>query len=366
MRIALVRAGMFPAQRIDPREVFSHCRLSGPTLNDHALEHAMFSELLRKLMLIPSIFYLGFATMAFSQSSAPDLAQQTKSSQRSNAVLELPASTTSVSFEKGSVQFIGNATVIIRYAGFTILTDPNFLHKGDHVHLGYGLKSKRLTEPAIALEKLPPIDLIVLSHFHGDHFDQLVQKKLDRAIPIVTTDAAGKELEKLGFTSRHAIPKWSTLTVKKGNAQLRITATPARHGPPGAAVALPETMGSILEFAKEDNSASYRMYISGDTLVYDEIRDIPKRFPNINLALLHLGGTKILKTVLVTMDAEQGVEMMKIIAPQHAIPIHYNDYDVFKSPIEDFEKRIKAAGLQNKVTYLKHGESYQIRTSAKP
>jgi L-ascorbate metabolism protein UlaG (beta-lactamase superfamily) len=341
-------------------------RYSAATLNRRAVEQTMSNQLLKKLMLVPGIFYLGFAPVALSQSSAPDLGQQTVPARHSNTVLQLPSARTSASFENGSVQFIGNATVIIRYGGFTILTDPNFLHKGDHVHLGYGLKSKRLTEPAITLDKLPPVDLIVLSHFHGDHFDQLVQKKLDRSIPIVTTDAADKELEKLGFTSRHAISKWSTLTVKKGDAQLRITATPARHGPPGAAVALPETMGSILEFAKGDGGASYRMYITGDTLVYDEIRDIPKRFPEINLALLHLGGTKILKTVLVTMDAEQGVEMMKIIAPEHAIPIHYNDYDVFKSPIEDFEKQIKAAGLQDKVTYLKHGESYQFRPLAKP
>jgi L-ascorbate metabolism protein UlaG (beta-lactamase superfamily) len=66
------------------------------------------------------------------------------------------------------------------------------------------------------------------------------------------------------------------------------------------------------------------------------------------------------------MDVEQGVEIVKIIAPEHAIPIHYNDYDVFTSPIEDFEKRIKAAGLENRVTYLKHGESYQFRSPAKP
>ena len=101
--------------------------------------------------------------------------------------------------------------------------------------------------------------------------------------------------------------------MKKGSSQLRITSTPARHGP--HAVALPETMGSILEFAKPDAGPAYRIYITGDTLVYDEIQDIPKRFPDIDLALLHLGGTKILKTVLGTMDAEQGVQMMKIIAP---------------------------------------------------
>src|SRR4051812_34124998 len=66
----------------------------------------------------------------------------------------------------GSVQFMGTATVLIRYAGLTILTDPNFLHRGDHVHLGYGLSAQRLTDPAIELDKLPPVDLVVLSHMH--------------------------------------------------------------------------------------------------------------------------------------------------------------------------------------------------------
>ena len=51
--------------------------------------------------------------------------------------------------------FIGTATVILRYAGFTILTDPNFLHQGDHIHLGYGLRSNRRTDPAIDINELP-------------------------------------------------------------------------------------------------------------------------------------------------------------------------------------------------------------------
>src|SRR5215213_2264975 len=93
-------------------------------------------------------------------------------------------------FANGSIFFVGTATVILRYAGFTILTDPNFLHAGDHVHLGYGLTSERLTEPAINIEDLPPVDLCVLSHYHGDHFDQLVEEKLDKDLPIVTTKHA--------------------------------------------------------------------------------------------------------------------------------------------------------------------------------
>src|SRR5436305_8649807 len=96
--------------------------------------------------------------------------------------------------QNGSIFFVGTATTLIRYAGFTILTDPNFLHRGDHVHLGYGLRSRRLTDPALELEQLPDIDLVLLSHMHEDHFDRVVQERLDRSLPIVTTPHAAGAL----------------------------------------------------------------------------------------------------------------------------------------------------------------------------
>lgn len=101
------------------------------------------------------------------------------------------------------------------------------------------------------------------------------------------------------------------------------------------------------------------MYITGDTLVFDDIQEIPRRFPDVNLALLPLGGTKIMG-LLLTMDAGQGVEMLEIIQPAAAIPVHYNDYDVFKPPLEDFQQAVRAAGWENRVHYLKHGETYPI------
>lgn len=260
----------------------------------------------------------------------------------------------------GSLTFVGTATVIVRYAGMTILTDPNFLHKGEHVHLGYGLTSRRLTDPAIPFEQLPPIDLIVLSHVHEDHFDKLVQEKLSRDVPIVTAGSGGAKLRKMGFKTVYDLKRWETLQVNKGIATLRVTATPARHGPAGVAALLPETMGSILDFGSGQPGGNYRMYISGDTLVYNDIRDIPRRFPDIDLALLHLGGTRILGVVKVTMDGEDGVRMLEIVAPKHAIPIHYNDYTVFKSPLEDFAKAARAKGWEGRITYLTHGEVYNF------
>jgi len=265
-------------------------------------------------------------------------------------------------FEKGSIFFVGTATVILRFAGFTILTDPNFLHAGDHVHLGYGLTSERLTEPAIDISELPGIDLCVLSHYHGDHFDRIAEERLPKDLPIVTTEHAAAELEDKEFTATFALDTWESAEFVKGAAHLRITSMPGQHGPGIVDFALPPVMGSVLDFEREGERL-LRIYISGDTLMHDDLEEIPKRFPGVDIGIFHLGGTRVLG-VMVTMDDEQGVAAVKLIDPETAIPIHYNDYDVFKSPLEDFQRAAEAAGLQDKMVYLAHGETYEFQVSS--
>lgn len=153
--------------------------------------------------------------------------------------LILPRRNEDPDFVRGSVLFVGTATVVIRYAGFTILTGPNFLHSGDHVHLGCGLTSRRVTNPALEIEDLLPLGFVLLSHLPGNHFDCVVERRLNKATPIVSTRHATSYLRKVGFT---------------------------------------HTLG-----------------------------------------------------IMVTRDAEQGVEAMGIIDHRTAIPIHYNDYTVFES-----------------------------------
>ncbi|MBV9788679.1 MAG: MBL fold metallo-hydrolase, partial [Chloroflexi bacterium] len=260
----------------------------------------------------------------------------------------------------GSVFFIGTATTLIRYAGFTILTDPNFLHRHEKVHLGYGLSATRLTDPALDIDELPPVDLVVLSHMHEDHFDRVAAERLDRTLPIVTTGHAAKKLKRLGFTRPYALKTWQSQTIRKGDVQLRITAMPGTHGPGLLAALLPPVMGSMLEFESlASGKTLLQIYITGDTLIHDRLKEIPARYPRIDLGLLHLGGTRVMG-LLVTMDAEQGVEALKIVDPTIAIPIHYNDYDRFKSPLEDFKRAVLAAGLEQKVRYLNHGETYSF------
>lgn len=266
-------------------------------------------------------------------------------------------------FQRGSVFFIGTATVILRYGGFSILTDPNFLHAGDHVHLGYGLTSKRLTEPAIDIEALPALDLCLLSHYHGDHFDRIAEARLDRSLPIVTTRHAARILARKGFRRLYGLDTWESVPVRKGGAHLRVVAMPARHAPGPLRHLLPPVMGSMLEFSAGGEPLLH-VYISGDTLFFDALRDIARRYPNVDLALLHLGGTRILGLLMVTMDGRQGVEALRVVKPRTAIPIHYNDYGVFKSPLRDFQRAVEAAGLAERVVYLRHGETHTFEVPA--
>lgn len=258
-------------------------------------------------------------------------------------------------FASGSVEFIGTATVLIRYGGFTLLTDPNFLHRGDHVHLGFGMTAPRLTEPALDIADLPPVDLVILSHLHGDHFDQIVEERLDHTLPIVTTPEAARALRRKGFGAARGLQTWQRLVVSKGVARLTITSMPGQHAPGLMQLVLPSVMGTMLDWRPADGlRPAMRLYITGDTLLRRQLPEIPRRFPDIDLALLHLGGTRLFG-VLLTMDARQGVEAIRWIQPKKAIPIHFDDYPVFKSPLADFQREVEAAGLGDRVIYLERG-----------
>jgi len=76
---------------------------------------------------------------------------------------------------------------------------------------------------------------------------------------------------------------------------------------------------------------AHRIYISGDTLLIDELSQIPERYTHANkpidLMLIHLGGTTIpgpsMPLLMVTMDDKQGIELVRLISPDVTIPIHY-------------------------------------------
>jgi len=139
---------------------------------------------------------------------------------------------------------------------------------------------------------------------------------------------------------------------------------PGRHAPAALTIALPPVMGSLLEFWSSGSDViagqpDMRLYITGDTLMYEGLREIPERHPQIDIALLHLGRTRVMGQT-VTMDAEQGVELMRTVRPQLAIPIHYDDYEAFKSPLSDFVSAVADAGLEDRVQYVGRGDRIDL------
>ncbi|GHD42038.1 MBL fold metallo-hydrolase [Streptomyces galbus] len=255
------------------------------------------------------------------------------------------------------LHFIGNATVLLRYGPLTLLTDPNFLHRGQYAHLGYGLVSRRLTEPALAPQDLPHLDGIVLSHLHGDHWDRQARRHLDRTTPIVTTPHAARRLKVFqGFARTAGLRTWRGLTLERGGVQARVTALPGRHA--GHRVLrglLPPVMGSMLEFGPVGRPPRLRLYVSGDTLVYDGLDEIARRFPAADLAVLHLGGTTLPGGFVVTMDGAQGAELSRRLAPRAVLPVHYHDYTVMRSPLSDFLAEAERLGLGDRIVHCPHG-----------
>ncbi|MEZ0073679.1 MBL fold metallo-hydrolase [Planotetraspora sp. GP83] len=257
-----------------------------------------------------------------------------------------------------TVFFVGNATMIIRSHGFTLLTDPNFLHRGQRAYLGWGITTRRRTDPAMDVSELPPVDAVVLSHIHGDHWDRIARRGLDKGVPIITTPHAAQRLRHQGFHNALGLETWDDHHLRHGDRTLTIIATPARHAPGPAQMLLPPVMGSVLEFG-ESGQINLRMHISGDTIMDPCLSEIPERFPDIDVGVVHLGGTKIFG-ILVTMDGMQGAEWLNLIKPDSAIPVHYDDYEAFSSGLEDFRRHVSRAGLSHLVHYITRGETYHL------
>ncbi|MDQ1647771.1 MAG: hypothetical protein QOJ50_3955 [Cryptosporangiaceae bacterium] len=270
----------------------------------------------------------------------------------------------------GELVFVGTATTLLRFGPFTLLTDPNFLRRGQRAYLGWGLTSKRLTDPAIAVEDLPELDAVLLSHLHGDHWDRVAEAALDHELPVLTTPHGGAYLRRRGFAHARGLRNWDDVTLAKDGGSVRVTSVPGRHAFGALGMLLPPVMGSIVDFLGPSGEVRYRVYVTGDTLMFDGVREIPERYPDIDLLVIHLGGTRIpagraLPGALVTMDGHQGVEFLREIGARHTVPIHYDDYGVFASPLSDFQREVAALGFDGLVNCVARGGSLALSAPAR-
>lgn len=178
-----------------------------------------------------------------------------------------------------NVTWIGHSTVLIQTAGLNILTDPFFSRRASPFQFA---GPKRICDPGIAIENLPPIDLILLSHNHFDHLDAhaLANLKKMHDPKLITTLNNGRYIKNYPCTELD----WRQ-SVEHGDAQ--ITLMPALHWSKrslsdtnralwGAFVI--ETQGGIIYFAADTG------YGTGETF-----REVKSKFGSPRLSLLPIG-----------------------------------------------------------------------------
>ncbi len=250
---------------------------------------------------------------------------------------------------RARITHIGGPTTLIEVDGWRLLTDPTFDPPGRHYSFGWGSGSRKLTGPAIAVDELPPIDAVLLTHdHHADNLDDTGRALLPRAGAVVTT-AAGAS--RLGGATIGLVP-WSVHTLRQpGRPPLEITATPCRHGPPLSRRITGDVIGFALRWPGQEHGA---LWISGDSVLYDGIRQVGGRC-EVGTVLLHLGAVQfgISGPVRYTMTGRDGVELCSLLRPRTIVPVHYEGWSHFRQGRAGIESAFSSA--QADLTWLEIG-----------
>jgi L-ascorbate metabolism protein UlaG (beta-lactamase superfamily) len=253
---------------------------------------------------------------------------------------------------------IGGPTVLIEVGGWRLLTDPTFDPPGRRYFFGWGTVSRKLAGPAIAASDLPPIDAVLLTHdHHGDNLDPAGRALLPSAGVVVTTASGAR---RLGGSARGLEPWQTTRLEAPGRPTIEVTATPCRHGPPLSHPIVGDVIGFALRWEGQDDGV---LWISGDTVLYDGVREVATRL-EVDTALLHLGGVRFGVTgpLRYTMTARDAVELCELVKPRTAIPIHYEGWKHFKQGREAIEAELAAApeDIRRRVRWLPIGEGVDL------
>ena len=256
------------------------------------------------------------------------------------------------------ITHVGGPTALIEVHGWRLLTDPTFDAPGRRYRFGWGTSSRKLAGPALEPAALGEIDAVLLSHdHHDDNLDAAGRALLPSAGAVITTAAGAR---RLGGGARGLEPWGRTTLEAPDRPAIEITATPCRHGPPGSRPLVGDVVGFALRWERQQHGA---LWITGDTVLYDEVRQVPSRL-RIGTVLLHLGGVQFPVTgpLRYTMTAEQAVELCRLVEPHTAIPIHYEGWKHFRQGRAEIEAELARAPdeVRRSVRWLPIGEPVDV------
>jgi len=237
-----------------------------------------------------------------------------------------------------SVTRIVHGSLILEMRGTRVLVDPWF-HSGTVA---------RQREPLGLLpEALPSASAVLITHGHADHLDPEALRAIAPKVPqVVAPPELHEKLAALGFTTVTDLAWWDRTSV----GDIEITAVPTKHGV--------RENGYVLAHG------GVTAYVAGDTRSFPEIVDIATVFPSLDVALLPIGGLRLLG-LLREMSPEEAARAAALLGARRVIPIHYGarGFPPFtwrpSGVVERFADACEKEGIgRERVVVLEPGESW--------
>lgn len=237
--------------------------------------------------------------------------------------------------------WVGHATAYIEIDGLRILTDPIFSEYASPISLG----PRRLHPVPIALESLPKVDAVVISHDHYDHLDmRTVQHLAGRGTVFFVPLGIGAHLERWGVPDGQIreLEWWQEETLNG----VRIVSTPSRHYSGRKGFDANATLWGSWSVI----GPTHRIYFSGDTGYSDHFETIGGKLGPFDMAFIKIGAYGPVQAWLdIHMTAEDAVRAARDVGARHIFPVHWSTFNL---QYHDWDEPIRRAIAAARVMHV--------------
>lgn len=254
------------------------------------------------------------------------------------------------------ILYVGGPTAVLEIGGLRFVTDPTFDAPAE---FRSGAIVLRKTEgPALSPAALGPIDVVLLSHDqHADNFDPAGRALAARTTTLTTRAGAAR----LGPPAIGLDPWQSRDFATPSGATLRVTATPARHGPAGIEPLAGDVIGFVISSLQP---ARDLVWVTGDTVWYDGTREVARRFDPAAI-LLFAGAARTRGPFHLTMDTNDAVEAAAAFPRAAVVPVHHAGWAHFSQSQEDLERTFAALGLADRLRPVTPGGKTRVTVTSR-